>query len=165
MRLVALLFAVLILSFPAIAADREFSAGEPVTLQPDMGYILVRTYQSQGRALSGTIMLAPLLIRVQSDDEITRDAAIAQNDPRHWQEKVEPNVVEPYSDNPYAVQNGEEYLLTSLKPGTYILAGLAFSNWALRDAGLMITSLCMGTVKFEVKPGVVTDMGALLTAL
>jgi hypothetical protein len=56
-------------------------------------------------------------------------------------------------------------MLVAVKPGTYILGGLTASNWATTDVGGMIASLCMGTVKFEAKAGVVTDLGTILVAL
>ena len=35
-------------------------------------------------------------------------------------------------------------------------------SWSLTDVGALVTSLCMGTVKFEARPGVVTDLGKIL---
>jgi hypothetical protein len=164
MTLRALIVAVCLLSTPALAGGHQFSNGEAVTVQPDQGYVLARTFQFPGGRLSGTAMLAPVLVRVLSDDELTQAKAAAAADPDRWQNKIESNVVEPLADKPYALVNTEEYLLIALKPGTYILAGTAVTAWAMVSEGLMTTSLCMGTVKFEVKPGVITDLGAILGA-
>ncbi len=159
-----LILAAILLPLPALAADRQFANGEAVTLEPDQGYVLVRTFQVAGGGLHGTSLFAPILIRVLSDAELAQAKALAASDPDHWMQNVDSNVVEPFADKPYAVVDHEEYLLTSLRPGTYILGGLAVTNWAIASGGIMTTSLVMGTVKFEVKPGTITDMGAILGA-
>jgi hypothetical protein len=164
MKLRALIAAISLLSTPAMADVHRFSNGEAVTVQPDQGYVLVRTFQFPGGRLSGTAMLAPIFVRVLSDDEVTQARALATADPDRWQDKIESNVVEPFADKPYALVGNEEYLLVALKPGTYILGGAALTNWIMVSSGIMTTSLCMGTVKFEVKPGVITDLGAVLGA-
>ncbi|MEG3149857.1 hypothetical protein U1769_08155 [Sphingomonas sp. ZT3P38] len=51
--------------------------------------------------------------------------------------------------------------LTKLQPGTYIYYGPV---WLDANAGYVGTCYCMGSVKFEVKPGVITDAGNFLTA-
>jgi hypothetical protein len=51
--------------------------------------------------------------------------------------------------------------MQSVKPGTYIWYGNVMGGAGLPAAG---TCLCMGTVRFEVKPGVVTDLGNWLQA-
>lgn len=49
--------------------------------------------------------------------------------------------------------------LTTVKPGTYIYYGPIMFDV---NAGYIGTCYCMGTVKFEVKPGVITDLGNFL---
>lgn len=163
-RLGFLLAAAMLAAAPGFAADHQFGPRDTVSLQPDQGYIVVRTLQRPGGALRGTIKFTPILIRLLSDEEMRDVKARAEKDPEHWIENVEPNVVEPLADNPYKVVGNEAVLVTSLKPGTYVLGGMAVTNWATRSEGQMLTSLCMGTVKFEVKPGVLTDLGAVLNA-
>lgn len=51
--------------------------------------------------------------------------------------------------------------LTAVQPGTYIWYGTVM---ALPEGGAGGTCTCMGTVKFEVKPGVVTNLGNFLQA-
>ncbi|CAN5817429.1 hypothetical protein BH11PSE6_BH11PSE6_08490 [soil metagenome] len=51
--------------------------------------------------------------------------------------------------------------LTKLQPGTYIYYG---PIWLDANAGYVGTCYCMGSVKFDVKPGVITDAGNFLTA-
>lgn len=51
--------------------------------------------------------------------------------------------------------------LNAVKPGTYIYYGMMMVGPAVPAAG---SCNCMGTVKFEVKPGMVTDLGNFLYA-
>ncbi|WP_298192338.1 hypothetical protein [Novosphingobium sp.] len=48
------------------------------------------------------------------------------------------------------------YYLQAVKPGTYVWYGSVMGGNGLPAGG---TCMCMGTVRFEVKPGVVTDTG------
>jgi hypothetical protein len=138
---------------PAFAADPAPPA--PVTLQPDQGYVLVRTFQAK-RGLY-TESFAPVLIRLLDQAEIDRINAAGGKFT-----KEQANVVNPSLDHPYAVNGKELFLLEPLKPGTYVLGGLNGANWNITQ---VFSSLCMGTVKFEVKPGVITDLGTVLNAL
>lgn len=58
------------------------------------------------------------------------------------------------------VNNYYSYL-TKVKPGTYIYYGAIMFD---ANAGYIGTCYCMGSVKFEVKPGVITDAGNFLLA-
>jgi len=51
--------------------------------------------------------------------------------------------------------------MTKVKPGTYIYYGPIMFDV---NAGYLGTCYCMGTVKFEVKPGIITDLGNFLMA-
>lgn len=111
------LLAMLLAPVTAAAADRMFVNGEPVTLQPDQGYVLVRVHHISG-GIGGTFLPEPILFRVLDDRALTG----AQSDP-------EPNIAEAFADKPYLVLGDEEYLLTSVKPGTYVLGGMAVTSW------------------------------------
>jgi hypothetical protein len=50
--------------------------------------------------------------------------------------------------------------LNAVKPGTYIWYGPVF----LGPNGMAGYCYCMGSIKFEVKPGVITDLGNMLTS-
>lgn len=152
-------------STQTLAAEHQFKKGEAVSIQQNEGYVLVRTFQKPGGALRGAEKFSPILIRAASDDEMQQAEVLAEHDPKQWKDKVEPNVVEPLADQPYEEKSGEEFLLLSLKPGSYVLGGLAVTNWASKSTGVLLLSLCMGTAEFEVKPGVITDLGAILVAL
>jgi hypothetical protein len=164
MKTRALLFAVTLLFAAASGADKPFTKGQAVTLKPDSGYVLVRTTGQAGGMLRGTFQFSPLLIRVLTPEELDAAKAVADANPDDWKEKVAPNVVEPLADRPYAEAGDEMTLLMPLKPGIYVLGGMAATNWAMKSEGVITSSLCMGTVKFEVKPGVIVDLGTIVSA-
>jgi hypothetical protein len=164
MKLHLVVLAALLLPASALGQTRQFKNGEAVTLEPDKAYFLARTYEFKGGALRGTIQVAPVLARLLTDEEMREAAELRETDPDHWKEKAPPNVVEMLPGEPYARANGESVLLTATRPGTYILVGVALTNWVSTDAGQLVTSLCLGTVKFEAKPGVITDLGEVLAA-
>lgn len=162
-RLVCL--AILLAPSLALGQERQFKNGEAVTLEPDKAYILARTFEAKGPGIIGpTIRFAPILARLLSQEELRQAEALRQSDPDNWQKKAAPNVVAMMPDEPYAQAGPQSVLLTAVKPGTYILAGVSFVSWGARGSGPMVSSLCMGTVKFEVRPGVITDLGEILAA-
>jgi hypothetical protein len=92
---------------------------------------------------------------------------------RHNKDRIPPKPVEPTLETfpfdpidlrdvvsfgpQYVYAKGEPtYYLQAVKPGTYIWYGNVFGGNGVPAAG---TCLCMGTVRFEVKAGVVTDTG------
>jgi len=164
MRKTCLAILVLLLPLPAVAQEQQFSKGQAVQLDPSKAYFLARTFERPGGALRGTVQILPVLIRVLSDEELAATKALAEKEPDRWKEKAEPNVLAMLANEPYARTKDEVTLLAAAKPGTYVLGGVALTNWASLNRGVMVASLCMGTVKFEAKPGVITDLGAILAA-
>jgi len=164
MRKTCLAILVLLLPLPAVAQEQQFSKGQAVQLDPSKAYFLARTFERPGGALRGTVQILPVLIRVLSDGELAATKALAEKEPDRWKEKAEPNVLAMLANEPYARTKDEVTLLAAAKPGTYVLGGVALTNWASLNRGVMVASLCMGTVKFEAKPGVITDLGAILAA-
>jgi hypothetical protein len=164
MRLHLLFLAVCLLSAPAFGEDRQFKNGEAVTIQPDKAYLMARTFEVKGKKLSGTLRIMPVLVRMLNEDELQQAEKARQDDPKNWKEKVETNITEMLAAEPYALANGEVTLVTAVKPGTYVLAAIAATNWIMKDTGALNTSLCMGTVKFEAKAGTITDLGEILVA-
>ena len=164
MRKTCLVILVLLLPLPALAQEQQFSKGQAVQLDPSKAYFLARTFERPGGALRGTVQILPVLIRVLSDEELAATKALAEKEPDRWKEKAEPNVLAMLANEPYARTKDEVTLLAAAKPGTYVLGGVALTNWASLNRGVMVASLCMGTVKFEAKPGVITDLGAILAA-
>lgn len=150
----SLLLALALLAGSALAAEKPAKAPEPLILKPDMGYVLVRGTRKE--AALATVTTSPILIRTLSDAEI--DAI--KKDERH----AEANVVIPSVSQPYEIAGTRTTMLMPLKPGIYVLGGIAQvlkSGWY--DTSVL-SSLCLGTVMFEVKPGVITDMGTMLHA-
>jgi hypothetical protein len=163
-KLHLLFLAACLLSAPAFGEDRQFKNGEPVTIQTDKAYLVARTFEVKGKKLSGTLRIMPILVRMLGEDELQQAEKARQADPKDWQDKVETNITEMLSATPYATANGEVTMVTAVKPGTYVLAAIAATNWIMKDTGALNNSLCMGTVKFEAKPGTITDLGEILVA-
>lgn len=147
---------------PSYAQEVQFKAGDAVSLEPDKAYILARTFETKGAGLQGTVRIAPVLARLLTEDELRQVAMLRNADPKHWKEKAAPNVLEMLTGQPFSQANGQTTLLAAARPGTYILAGVAVVSWASTDVGAMVVSLALGTVKFEAKPGVITDLGEIL---
>ncbi|HEV2563050.1 MAG TPA: hypothetical protein VGT78_13005 [Rhizomicrobium sp.] len=161
MKIKAFIFALVLLPAYSYAAETQFSDGQTVTVQPDKAYILVRTVHVQGPALSGTLDPAPILVRVHGDDNVKQSETIAEQYLDQQRDEVRYNVVEPLADHPYVDKDGEELLIEIVEPGQYVLGGMSATNWAMKSRGVMIASLCMGTLKFDAKPGVLTDLGTI----
>ena len=152
MKLKTLALAALVLPASAWAADDQPASSGAVTLAPDKAYVLVRTFERKIGIFGVKLRPVPTLFRVLNDKEMAEAKELSKSSPSDWQDKIESNVVAPQMVQPYWEINDELITLTSLKPGTYVIG--AFWN----------ASLCMGTVRFEAKPGVVTDLGAMLSA-
>lgn len=162
MSLRHLLLIIFLVPVQSHAQERQYKVGDTVTLEPDKAYILARTFETKGAGLQGAVRIAPVLARLLTKDELHQMALLRDADPKHWQEKAAPNVLE--MGQPFVQENGQTTLLTAARPGTYILAGVAVVSWASTDVGAMVVSLAMGTVEFEAKPGVITDLGEILAA-
>jgi hypothetical protein len=160
-RAMALLIALLV-SPCALADDIQVSNGQAVNVEAGRAYLLVRTSQQSCGFVCGTFNYVPIFIRILENEELNRAITLAQHDPENWKERVESNVVEPLPSKAYVVQGDQKLLLISVKPGTYVIGGLARTRG--EDPGELTTSLCMGTVKFEAKAGVITNLGTILNA-
>jgi hypothetical protein len=135
-----------------------------VNLEPDKAYVLVRTTSEKfcSALLCRDYWFGPILIRFLTADELQQASVMAEQDPRHWKDTIEANVVEMQASQPYAEEGGQRILMMALKPGVYLLGGIALANDAKHHP--MFNSLCMGSVKFEARPGVITDLGTMLVA-
>ncbi len=149
-RLLPLLL-LLLIAAPGVAGAaspmHQFSAREPVVVAADAAYVLFR--------IDPRDIQRPGLAKMDYDfifvpaDALTGDA-------RDIDPKAE-NVIHPSVSKAYDSTPDGRVIFISLPPGRYVLAGLTF-----RDATFMGTCLCMGTVSFEAKAGVITDLGYLL---
>ncbi|MBS0472266.1 MAG: hypothetical protein JSR60_14435 [Proteobacteria bacterium] len=151
----AILIALMSLFAPFLADTSQAADGPTISLRSDSAYVLVRV-AGKNCGFLNCFPIFPFFIRTLNADELTQAALLAREDPDHWKDNVGPNVVVPSADQPLEENGSERLYLLSLAPGTYILGGLAIPN-------LVIASFCMGTVKFEAKPGTITDLGTIVT--
>jgi hypothetical protein len=131
----------------APAPMQHFSKGEAVSLIPDKAYLMFRI---DPRAIQ-----RERLARYQFDFVfVSADALLA--DPKNVDPSII-NVFQPYTLKPYDMTPDAQTILVSLPPGRYVLAGVTG-----KGSLIMGTCLCMGTVSFEARAGVVTDLGYLI---
>ena len=126
MRIIAVL-AALLLSSPAAFAEESFEKGDAVHIDPAKAYFMVRVIESKGFE-NGLV-----LVRVLSDEELQGAIERHKKDRDH---EEEPNVIFVQGYYPFFDGAGGKVLLTSAKPGRYILAGAAYGGMsqATRDA-------------------------------
>ena len=174
MRFVLTLLALLAVDGPLVAAPTPPATHlrvAPAKLAPDRAYLLLRS----GKAKSGLYAIEHVLVRAPSASDLAgyradRESTYRRQLPRLQKEakggpvpSVEEIAFEYKSaSNAFATKRSDNLdvgdlvtLLIEVPPGTYILYGTGVSS------RLLITCNCLGTVQFEAKPGVVTDMGAL----
>jgi hypothetical protein len=149
MKILSIVAICLLLCSEALAMDTQrFVDGEPVIVRSDTAYVLARTNMFGTTWIGVRAFANPVLVRVLTTDELSAATDQLQHDPHAKQES---NVVVLYGR--YSDTAKERIHLAAIKPGTYILAGLPWS-----------ASMCMGTVRFEAKAGVITDLGTILAA-
>jgi hypothetical protein len=169
--------------------ERNVLAGK-VKLQADQGYV----YLQGANRFFGVFLRAPdeaTRAEYQQDrDKAFADARKRyQNQLRRWEadvrlatqtrkkppEKPEELTLENFTFAPielrdsfffgpmfiYAKSEAGFSYLNAVKPGTYIWYGAMV---LAPEGGAFGTCACMGTISFEVKPGVVTDLGNFLAA-
>lgn len=147
--------AFLAMLFPVTAqAEDYFEKGAVPQLSPDKAYFLIRTTDAE------PFEAAPVLVRALSKEELTAAAERHKKDART---KEEPNVVLMDGARPFVKIGNARTTLVAAKPGTYILAANTHSGGSLKSRGTVAVCLCLGSVRFEAKPGVITDMGSYLT--
>lgn len=143
----------------------------PSSLKPGSAYILLKT----NTAKSGLFPIQHVLIRVPTENELAAyiearqsafDAAVAKMSEK--QKANGPQTVEQFGfdyhgePNSFVVsskkflEDGEmRTVLLEVKTGRYIVYGVT-----LGDGGL-VSCNCLGTIGFEAKGGVITDIGSL----
>ncbi len=167
--LVAVLHAAAIAKPPLVAVQFKTV---PIAMDPAKAYLLLRS----SRAKSGMINIEHVLLRIPTQPEIeeyltAKQAAFEKELPKlrkKAKDGVEPRIedfVFHYEGTPNAFSidggdfllDGEEErtFLLAVPPGTYVLYGISPGGIGLA------TCNCLGTVKFEARPGEVTFMGAL----
>lgn len=169
----ALLLALLpTISFAKVPkGDTQFKAA-PAGLKADRAYILFRS----SRAKSGMLNIEHVFLRVPGAAEVAayraaKQAAFDKALPdlrKKAKDGVEPSLETfafEYKGNPnvFTVDAGdyledgksERTYLIEVPAGTYVLYGISAGGRTV------VTCNCLGTVKFEAKPGVITFMGGL----
>ena len=172
-----LLVALLILLAPAPAIAREARGVTalklaPAALDPAKAYLLLRT----SRAKSGIFSLEHVFLRIPTEAEtaayqaakkLAFDKALPELTKKAKDGKV-PTIDEFAFDydgpeNAFNTKNGNflvdgaemRTLLLEVPAGTYVLYGSSLGS------GGLVTCNCLGTVKFEAKPGQITNLGSL----
>lgn len=143
----------------------------PQALRSDAAYLLIRT----STAKSGLFPIQHVLLRIPSDEELAQyraakkdayDAALPKLTKQAKGGRVQ-SIDEFAFDhdgraNSFVVKSGKflengtmRTLLLEVPMGTYVLYGTTVG-----DRGL-VTCNCLGTVRFDARPGVITDVGSL----
>jgi len=130
--------AALFLAAPALGADKdlpyhEYKAGEVVAPAPEMAYLLVRSIDLWGFRF----------VRIAGDD-----GAVA--DPKEF---VEFPGYRSFDKSPLVRTH-----VLAVRPGTYWLYG---EKTGFHLEGPFLNCLCMGTIRFEAKAGMLTDLGTI----
>jgi hypothetical protein len=140
--MLALGLSLAVLSPAAVARDpepsaliQEYKAGEAVTLAPDTAYILVRAIRLEGFRF------------VRIEDREHFPPAVDRANFADLAGYIAFAKAQPYSVH-----------LLAVKPGTYWLYGEKTRHYL---EGPFLNCLCMGTVKFEARPGIITDLGLI----
>ncbi len=143
----------------------------PAALRADAAYILLRT----STAKSGMMRIQHVMLRIPLPQELedyrtarraAYDAALPELTRKAKDGKV-PTIDEFGFDykgkaNSFVVDNGKfledstmRTVLLEVPPGSYILYGITIGG------GGLITCNCLGTVRFDARAGVITDIGSL----
>ena len=165
-----------------------FKKLEAVPIQPDMGYLLVRLGENSKGYEAGFSMIRKLkdteIQAYEAEKKIQYEKAKLKNEKKRekrqaakakaeakgeaYTKSIPPvltydRFVFPYegTKNVYVVDARKEYTKTDygrvmviqLKPGNYVISDIA------------AVCMCMGTVQFEIKPGVINDLGMIVSDL
>ena len=154
-------------SIAAAATIHHFSAQEQVTLQPDTAYILYRSnFIPRGQHFGiviGVKQFDFVLVRAKAISSLAGASLPAAPDQPERSAAIDTitpaDMLVFRTDARKAFENGSEQptYFAALPPGRYVIVGAASSGF-----GFAGTCFCMGSVSFEAKAGVVTDLGYLL---
>jgi hypothetical protein len=133
--------AVLLAGAPAEAAKRLKKG--PVTLDPKLGYVLVRVGPST--KASGK---APNLYIWRFDQARSEIRTGGKKDPARIAKGEDASAT--FGDRPFMATGDAGVFITSVTPGDYVIHGTES------------TCFCLGSYAFTVKPGEITDIGTVL---
>lgn len=174
-RLLIALSAMLVCAFaaPAIAgnprADAEFRPireKDPLTLRADRGYVLLRNDTDLSK-FTLNILRVPSAAEMADYDAAKREAfdklkakkgdKAGRIEDFLFDYQGRPNFFELNPGKRVAMVGKVAMILAELTPGDYIVYGTGYGGYTYQ-------CLCLGTVRFTVKAGEVTDLGSLLVA-
>ncbi len=144
-RLISMaLVSALVVTAPVAHAAKGLKTG-PVTLDPALGYVLVRIGPTSGKKFK-----SPALY-LQRFDPVTGEVRTRR--------KKDPARVPKGEDD--AVSLGDRVFLPGESASVYI-ASITPGEWVVH--GSYKTCLCLGSYRFTVAPGQITDIGTVLIA-
>ena len=166
----------------------EIKNGAPLTLKPDRAYILYRTVKMDGVIGADLVFMRDpesdeqaayrsawqaAFAKAKAKRDRERASALAANasgkgskvtvppvlTPRDFLFRYDgpPNLMRVHSGNQYLETPGENVYLIEARPGSYLVAGQAFKLFVNTQ-----TCMCMGTVRFPARAGMITDLGHVL---
>jgi hypothetical protein len=142
--MIALSAAALVAAVPAVQAAKGLKPGA-VTLDPALGYVLVRIGPTSGKKFK-----SPALYLQRFDP--------ATNEVRTRRKKDALRVPKGEDDS---VSLGDRVFLAGERTSVY-MASITPGEWVVH--GSYKTCLCLGSYRFTVAPGQVTDIGTVLIA-
>lgn len=150
-RMAFVLLAALLATPAAAQSVHQFRSGESVTIRSDTAYLLFRT--------------DPRVMKDWFEFRFVREAGPPEGPsapPRLAASHVEAggNLVKTDADRVFARTPDSRTVVLAVPPGSYVLVAAGYEQ--LKAVG---TCLCMGTVRFDARPGIVTDLGHLLASL
>jgi hypothetical protein len=150
---------------PAAARDyndvfRPIRGGEAVSIRPDKAYLLIRI--DRRGATQDPVLLREPDAAETSTYEAAKAAAFAKKGSKGdfasyvFDYAGRPNLFAMSHGKAIAADKTVATVLAEVRPGNYVLYGQAFNN-------VLYQCHCLGTVGFEARAGVVTDLGTYLS--
>ncbi|HEY0115126.1 MAG TPA: hypothetical protein VGB54_05345 [Allosphingosinicella sp.] len=149
-ELLTALLLLMLSSAPAAAQEaRQVRRGQPVAADGSVAYLLFRVDPREGPGdfdyvLARELPGAAPTGRVAAPPRFDPAARLIRTDSRY----------------PFVDQDGHQAYLLTVPPGNYAIVAVTYKR--MPSIG---TCMCMGTVRFEARAGVVNDLGFLLGAI
>ncbi len=165
---------------------REIVAGEPVTIRPDRAYLLLRAIRGAftiqpvllrvptsdelaqyDAARTAALSKAQTKLRRASSradaqkavaDDSNRSAAEAASFTVDFTDVT--NVQAFNASRVFIKGRPESWYLVEVPPGTYVVYGLSLGGGGIKPG--LHTCFCLGSVEFDARAGIVTNMGTFL---
>lgn len=164
-RVFLAVFVAALAAAPVAARDwsevvRPIPADESVQVRPDKAYILIRI-GLRGATQDPVLLREPDAAEIEAYDAAKTAAFTKKGGKGDLQSFVfdydgTPNLFVISHKKPIAGDKTEATILAEVRPGSYVLYGQAFG-------GFIFQCNCLGTVGFEARAGVITDVGSYLS--